>query len=177
MCMLLQKHHKALSQETNTTVINSIFRAALVALQRPVAALLPFFAVMHSLRVVALAGEVLLTTGGHRAVITSRELGMHNIPLQTSRSGSILSISGVGRWLDHPGILASCHGQQYLHVECGQINHQQQHMSLSPVSSGMTVECCGRLQLLVHIVECSCTNHQCPRTHFASLRHDSPVLQ
>ena len=77
MCILLQKHHKALSQETNTTVINSIFRAALVALQRPVAALLPFFAVMHSLRVVALAGEVLLTTGGHRAVITSRELGMH----------------------------------------------------------------------------------------------------
>ena len=77
MCILLQKHHKALSQETNTTVINSIFRAALVALQRPVAALLPFFAVMHSLRVMALAGEVLLTTGGHRAVITSRELGTH----------------------------------------------------------------------------------------------------
>ena len=76
-CVLLQKHHTALSQETNTTVINSIFRAALVALQRPVAALLPFFAVMHSLRVMALAGEVLLTTGGHRAVITSRELGMH----------------------------------------------------------------------------------------------------
>lgn len=24
----------------------------------------------------------------------------HNIPLQTSRSGPILSISGVGRWLD-----------------------------------------------------------------------------
>lgn len=64
-----------LSQENNTTVINSIFRAALAALQRPVAALLPFFAVMHSLRVLALAGEVLLTTGGHRAVITSRELG------------------------------------------------------------------------------------------------------
>ena len=56
-------------------MINSIFRAALVALQRPVAALLPFFALMHSLRVLALAGEVLLTTGGHRAVITSRELG------------------------------------------------------------------------------------------------------
>lgn len=55
--------------------MNSIFRAALAALQRPVAALLPFFAVMHSLRVLALAGEVLLTTGGHRAVITSRELG------------------------------------------------------------------------------------------------------
>lgn len=27
-------------------------------------------------------------------------LQAHNIPLQTSRSGSILSISGVGRWLD-----------------------------------------------------------------------------
>ena len=61
-------------------MINSIFRAALAALQRPVAALLPFFAVMHSLRVLALAGEVLLTTGGHRAVITSRELGtMHTL--------------------------------------------------------------------------------------------------
>lgn len=70
----VQTHHKKLSQENNTTVINSIFRAALAALQRPVAALLPFFAVMHSLRVLALAGEVLLTTGGHRAVITSREL-------------------------------------------------------------------------------------------------------
>lgn len=27
-------------------------------------------------------------------------LQAHNIPLQMSRSGSILSISGVGRWLD-----------------------------------------------------------------------------
>lgn len=30
---------------------------------------------MHSLRVLALAGEVLLTVGGHRATIHSRELG------------------------------------------------------------------------------------------------------
>ena len=64
-----------MSQEKNTTVINSIFRAALVALQNPVAALLPFLAAMHSLRVLALAGEVLLTVGGHRAAIHSRELG------------------------------------------------------------------------------------------------------
>lgn len=71
----LQAHHHELSQEQNTTVINSIFRAALVALQKPVAALLPFLAAMHSLRVFALAGEVLLTVGGHRAVIHSRELG------------------------------------------------------------------------------------------------------
>lgn len=70
----IHAHHHALSQEKNTTVINSIFRAALVALQNPVAALLPFLAAMHSLRVLALAGEVLLTVGGHRATIQSREL-------------------------------------------------------------------------------------------------------
>ena len=74
---MLQKHHKALSEQSSTTVINSVLRASLLALQRPVAALMPFFAAMHSLRVLALAGEVLLTTGGHRAVITSRELGEH----------------------------------------------------------------------------------------------------
>ena len=73
--MPLQAHHHALSQEKNTTVINSIFRAALVALQNPVAALLPFLAAMHSLRVVALAGEVLLKVGGHRAVVRSCEMG------------------------------------------------------------------------------------------------------
>lgn len=70
----IHAHHHALSQEKNTTVINSIFRAALVALQNPVAALLPFLAAMHSLRVVALAGEVLLKVGGHRAVVRSREM-------------------------------------------------------------------------------------------------------
>lgn len=70
----IHAHHHALSQEKNTTVINSIFRAALVALQNPVAALLPFLAAMHSLRVVALAGEVLLKVGGHRAVVQSREM-------------------------------------------------------------------------------------------------------
>lgn len=73
-------------------MINSIFRAALAALQRPVAALLPFFAVMHSLRVLALAGEVLLTTGGHRAVITSRELG--NPPIAYSSASPRLHYQG-----------------------------------------------------------------------------------
>lgn len=70
----IHAHHRALTEEKNTRVINSIFRAALVALQDPVAALMPFLAAMHSLRVLALAGEVLLTVGGHRAVIQSREI-------------------------------------------------------------------------------------------------------
>ena len=50
-----------------------------MALQEPVAALLPFLAAMHSLRVLALAGEVLLTVGGHRAVIQSREIGENQL--------------------------------------------------------------------------------------------------
>lgn len=75
LCLCLQKHEQNLAKQQNTTVIRSVFRAALVALQQPVAALVPFLAAVHSVRVIALAGEVLLTVGGHRSVIKHRVFG------------------------------------------------------------------------------------------------------
>ena len=71
----MQTHEQNLAKQQNTTVIRSVFRAALVALQQPVAALVPFLAAVHAVRVIALAGEVLLTVGGHRAVIKHRVFG------------------------------------------------------------------------------------------------------
>ena len=58
---------------------------------------------MHVCKVACCEAEQLCTPSDFVAkcvIIDACSVQAHNIPLQMSRSGSILSISGVGRWLD-----------------------------------------------------------------------------